>query len=86
MSAGDTINLGILPFLVSLRPIELFPRTAETMAAHDRAAAVRWGGTSYWPCQMVEYAPVFYVPAALGCWRARHSGFRRCTRCFSGAA
>lgn len=44
-------------------------------AARARARAVRWGNQpSYFPTQMVQYFPAFYLPSAAGLWAGRAMG------------
>ena len=84
MNAGATANIGLLDILVSPQPRVLFPAGAAQTEAWRKAAATHWSDTSYWPTQMVEYMPLFYIPAALTLWTGEKCGISPLQTLFLG--
>lgn len=65
INAGAMANVGLLSVMYTQEPVALFPAQPAEIAAARNAARSEWGNLAYWPTQMVEYLPVFYVPSAL---------------------
>jgi hypothetical protein len=71
---GAMVNIGIFNVLRT-KEFDAFPDKPVTEAARRETEAVRWDDRLvFFPTQMVEYFPIFYVPAALGLLAGEISG------------
>jgi hypothetical protein len=67
VNVGVKIDNGILAVLFAREDVDAFPDRKLPAADRRNAEAMPWfAGMAYYPTQMVAYAPVMYLPAALG--------------------
>ena len=74
-TAGVPLNKGLFDVLVIPQWVGLTAGRGTPARVQHQAEEVKWGKASYWPTQMVEYLPVFYIPAALGLLAGQVVGF-----------
>ncbi len=67
VNTGVKIDNGLLAVLFAREDTAAFPDKPLPAAVRHLAEEMPWfAGTAYYPTQMVAYAPVMYVPAAVG--------------------